>query len=48
MRRLRMRRRPAWGGATLAKVWWFVGFVPTDQEKHRNTDNNHQNTAYDN
>jgi hypothetical protein len=32
----------------LAKVGRFFGLVPAHQEKHPNTDNDHQDTAYGN
>jgi len=31
-----------------AKMRRFFGLVPAHQEKHPNTDSNHQNTAYGN
>ena len=29
-------------------MWWFVGLVPADQEKHQYTDDSDQNTANEN
>jgi hypothetical protein len=48
MRRLRIQRGAFREAALSAKMWRFFGFVPADQEKHPNTDSNHQNTAHGN